>query len=195
MRRAICHLPCQICLEVGMEHGLLMAMGSFSKNVALVALGFWMGCAILFVAVVAPTIFNADVASGLSRDMAASISSAILRRVYTITYIVVGIAAFFLLMASFADRGARGPRRALILCLLILGVNAFSHLWVVDKMNKIRVQMANVEQGSVPALKETFNKWHKASEVIYGTAVAFGLLASALLLPGGVAGKTGKSRK
>lgn len=166
-------------------------MGSFSKNLALLALGFWLGAAVLFAAVVAPTVFNPEVASGLSRNMAAAITSAILRRVYLLTYVTVGIATFFLLVASFGDaKGARGPRRALILCFLVLGLNAVSDLWIVNHMNKIRVQMANAEDGNVANFKSEFDKWHKISTGVYGTAVVFGLVGALFLLPSVSAGKS-----
>ncbi len=167
-------------------------MGSFSKNAALLTLGFWLGCAIMFAAVVAPALFNPDVASGLSRPMAGAISGAILRRIYVITYACGGLAIFFLLIASFGElKGAKGPRRALIFCVLLIGLNALNDLWIHDRINKIRVSMANPDTGKAETLREEFDRWHQVSTWVYGCAVLFGALAAISLLPGAAAGKSG----
>lgn len=181
-------------------------MGSFSKNVALLALGFWLGCVILFGAVVAPTIFSPDftpgaepehtgVLSGLSHDVAGAIIGTILRRIYLITYGAIGVAVFFLLMASFGEaKGAKGPRRALVLCLFVLAFNALNDYWITHKMSKIRLQMVNNSKETKQMLKKDFDSWHKVSTRVYGTAVVFGLMATGLLLPSMAAGKS-KTKK
>jgi hypothetical protein len=167
-------------------------MGSFSKNIALLAIGLWLGAVALFAAVVAPTLFNTDVAF-LSRDMAGAISGAILRRIYLLTYLCIGLAAFFLTVCSFGEaKGARGPRRALLLCLLLLGLNAANDIWIHGHISRLRLQMANMEPGQAHGLKKQFDTWHKTSVWIYSSSLACGTLAALFLLPS-VAG--GKSRR
>jgi len=166
-------------------------MSGFSKNVALLALGFWLGCAVWFTVAVAPTLTNPAVASGLSHSMADAISGAILRRIYLATYIGVGIAAFFLLIASFGEgKGAWGPRRALILCLLALGLNAMNDVLIHDWINKVKVEMANPKGNEMETLHRKLNQWHKASTWIYYGTMACGGLAAILLLPSGGRGKS-----
>ncbi|MBI4024795.1 MAG: DUF4149 domain-containing protein [Verrucomicrobia bacterium] len=171
-------------------------MGNFSKNAALLALGLWLGCALLFAGVVAPTLFNPNVVSGLSASMAGAISGAILRRIYVITYAGAGVAAFFLLIACLGEaKGARGPRRALILCTLALAFNATNDLWIHDRINKARVEMGNTDGHRAEGLRATFNQWHKASRWVYGITVGCGALAAVLLLPPASPGKPKKSSK
>jgi len=167
-------------------------VGSFSKNVALLAIGFWLGCTILFAAVVAPTLFNKDVTLGMSVSMQGAIIGAILRRIYFLSYICIGVASSFLLVSSLREgKGASGPRRAFILCVFVLGLNAANDLWVLDRINKVKVQMAN--GGDQAHLHQEFENWHKASTAIYGCAVLFGSVAAALLLPS-VSGRSRKSK-
>jgi len=171
-------------------------MGNFSKNIALLILGFWLGCAVLFAAVVAPTLFNPDVASGLTRSMAGAISGAILRRVFIITYICLGISLLFLLMASFGGV-SKGARRAFVLCILALGLNAINDLWILDRLNKIKLQKTNATETKVEtSLQKDFDYWHKISTGVYGGEVFFGALAAIFLLPtGSGSGSGGKPRK
>ena len=171
-------------------------MGGFYKNIALVALGFWLGCAILFVAVVAPVLFNPDVTSGLSREMAGAIAGAIIGRIYLITYICIGTSAFFILLALWS-MGFYGNKRLLytfILCLTVLGLNIASDLWIRPQLYKIRLEITN-STGSSTALQEKFKKWHTFSEWTYGAAVGCGLLGTILLIPSGWGGKTRKTSR
>ncbi len=171
-------------------------MGSISKNVALLTLGFWLGCAVLFAAVVAPTLFNPDVASGLTRNMAGAISGAILRRVFFITYICGGVAIFFLFLASLGGAGnVKGARRALVLCILMLGLNAINDLWILDRLNKLKLQKTNATGTKVETLQKDFDYWHKISIGVYGSAVFFGAMAAIFLLPAGSGGKSRKPSK
>lgn len=170
-------------------------MGSFSRNLGLLALGAWLGIAVFFVADVAHTVFNPDVAAGLSKPMAASISGAILRRFYRDTYILVGIASFFLLLAWLRDaKGSSGPKRAFFLCLLVLVINAVSDFYIAARISKIYLDKTNA-RGDPVALEQQFRTWHRASEVVYGGAVIAGLLAAACLLPAGSAPKPKKPGK
>ncbi len=171
-------------------------MGAFSKNAALLALGLWLGCAIFFGAVAAPTIFNPDVAGGVDRGVLGAISGAMLRRVYFITYITIGIATFFLLIASIGEsKGAKGTRWALVLCLLVLGINAISDLWIANKLNKLKMGMTNSHSSEATALKMEFDSWHARATWIYQAAVLCGGLGAILLLPAGTAAKGKKSSK
>ena len=160
---------------------------------ALLALGFWLGCALFFAAVVAPTLFNPDVVSGLSRSMAGAISGAILRWFFYITYICIGVSIFFLLIASFGN-ASKGARRALVLCVLVLSLNAVNDLWLRDRLNKIKLQKTNASEAKAEVLQKDFDYWHNISVGVYGGAVFFGALSAIFLLPAG-AGSGGKSRK
>ena len=182
-------------------------MSSFSKNVALLLLGFWLGCSIFFVAVVAPTLFQKQeaheeephpgiVSGGLSTEMAGAISGSILRRIYLITYVAVGTATFFLLLASFGDaKWAKGPRRALVFCILVLGLNAANDLWIHDRINKIKLQMTNPDGSRKESFQQQFKQWHEASRWVYGAATLSGLLGAILLLPSVAGAKSKKSSK
>ena len=170
-------------------------MGSFSKNMALLLIGFWLGSAVLFAAVVAPTLFNPNVVSGLSPSMAGAISGAILRRIYLITYICIGTSTFFLIMASLGEKDARGPRRALLLCILILGLNALSDLWILDRMNKVKLAKANAPFSEIGSLQKEFDRWHQISLWVYGGTILLGGLSAILLLPSVSGGRSKKSSK
>lgn len=181
-------------------------MGSFSKNVALFAIGFWLGCCVLFAVVVAPTVFypdgkNNEVHAGtatrsISKDVAGGITGKILKSVYLIGYISLGTATFFLLAASFGDpKISKGPRRALVLCVLALALNGASDWYISNKMNKIRIQQVNTDSSEVVALKKAFDQWHKASEIVYGGAVLCGLGAALFLLPAAHTSKAGGKSK
>ncbi len=164
-------------------------MGSFSKNLALLAIGFWLGCAILFSIVVAPTLFNQDVTLGLSDSMRGAIVGAILRRIYFITYICIGVGASFLLICVFREgKHASKPRWALILCALLLGLNFLSDRWVLPKINKLKIQMTNSDQ---PQVHKEFQNWHKISTALFGSAIVCGAGAAAFLLPS----SSGRSKK
>ena len=171
-------------------------MGSFSKNIALLALGFWLGCCILSAVVVAPTVFypngksSDDVhAAGttnsmISKEVAGSIMGKIFKRVYLIGYITLGTSIFFLLAASFGDpKIAKGPQRALVLCVLALGLNLASDWWISDQIYKVRSQIANADVSEGPRLKKTLDQWHEASKYVSGAAVLFGIGAAICLLP------------
>jgi hypothetical protein len=175
-------------------------MGSFSKNMALLALGFWIGCAYLFAGVIAPMLFDQSIEGplgGLNRDVAGSIVTAILPRIYKLTYVCVGIAVLFLFMACFSEaKGAKGPRRALILCILLLGLNAANHLWILDKVHHIKLAMVNPDGTKSSTLKKEFDQWHTISTWTYGAAGICGIIAAACLLPAAVPAKSsgGKSK-
>ena len=162
-------------------------MAGLSKNLALLLLGFWLGCAVLFALIITPTLFNPEVASGLSKEMAGAIAGAILRRIYLITYVCIGLAAVFLFIAFLGEaRAGKGLRYALGLCILVLALNAVSHLWILDKIYKIKLEINNSLGPDSVALSEKFKWWHKTSTIVYGSAVVCGALgAIALLLPGG----------
>ena len=167
-------------------------MGSFSKNVALLVLGFWLGVVVLFAAVVAPTLFpkktvqseaeHMNVVSGLSKDVAGAIAGSILRKIYLITYGCSAVAGFFLFLAWFGEsKGAAGPKRALVLTLILLGLNITNDLWLRDKMAKIKLAMANSPE--TPTLKVEFNRWHQVSMYVYGGTMLCGAIAAFCLLP------------
>jgi hypothetical protein len=171
-------------------------MGSFSKNVALLLLGFWLGCAIFLAFVVARgALFNPDVAIGLTPEMISSIIRAILRRTFLITYISIGISVLFLTMACLGEaRGAKGPQRALMLCLIILSLNAVNDLWIMNQTNKVQLAMQNtLDTSKKDTLKLEFKKWHKISTSVFGTAVVLGTIAALCLLPSAAAPKGKRS--
>jgi len=155
---------------------------------ALLAIGFWIGCATFFL-LVTQILFNPDIVVGVSREIAGSISAAVLRRVFWITYLTGGTALFFLIVASFS--GGKWPRRALALCVLLLGLNALNDLWILDRLNKIKLQKTN--SGETPALKAQFELWHNISIGVYGAGMVMGGLAALCLLP--AAGAPGKPKK
>lgn len=171
-------------------------MGSFFKNAALLALGFWLGCTVFFSAVVAPTLFNPEVTSGLSRSMAGAISGAILRRIHFITYACIGLSAFFLLLACLGEaKGAAGPRRALVLCLLILGLNTVHDRWILARMNKIKLEMSNAPTETAAAThRAQFNRWHQYSTWTFGAAMIFGTFSVFSLLPSVTGSKPKRSK-
>ncbi len=184
------------CLELGGRCGFSDPVGSFSKNVALLAIGFWLGCAVLFGAVVAPTLFNPDVASGLSSSMAGAITGAILRRIHLITYVSIGLATFFLLMCSFGEaKGARGPRWAVLLCLLVLALNAANAEWIHRHLNRIKVDLANAPKTEKAGFHREFMMWHKRSVWVYAATTACGALAAILLVPSVARGQGRRSSR
>jgi hypothetical protein len=172
-------------------------MGSFSKNLALLLIGVWLGMALFFGAAVAPTVFNNDVAVGISREMRGAITGSLIRLIFKATYIFLGGAIFFLMVTSFGEsRGAKGPRRALLCCILALGLNALDHLWIAEKMTKLRLQIDNPNPGaSTAVLQAEWDGWHKKSEYVYKGAVIFGFLGGLLLLPSAAPAKASKGRK
>lgn len=196
-------------------------MPSFSKNVALFTLSFWLGGVVLFAVVIAPILFNTNIlgdsihsatgifsesrgsdlnygvlGGGLSHNMAGAISGAILRRIYLITYLCVGIATVFLLIASLGEaKGAKGPRRALILCFLILGLNALNDRWILDRINKVKLEMANSPDIQALSLRKQFGRWHQISMWVYSGATLCGFVGVLFLLPSVAGGKSKKSTK
>jgi hypothetical protein len=167
-------------------------MGSISKNIALLAIGFWLGCCVLFAAVVAPTLFNNDITQGLSREMAGAITGAILRRIYFISYICLGVSNFFLLAICFGEaKKVKGPRRALLFCIIALSLSAANQFLVTDQIQKAKVEMTNPGSNDVTVLKQKFDRWHQASTVVYSIAVGCGIIAAIFLL---APVATGKSR-
>lgn len=169
-------------------------MDGFSKKLALLLLGLWLGGAIFFAAVVAPALFDHNVAEGLSPAMRGAISGAILRQIYRLTYVVLGSALFFLLIAWMAEsKGGKGARRAFFLCALALGLNAASHLWVLDRINKVKVRRENPGAAQAADIEREFQRWHRISKGVYAAAAACGALAAIFLLP--AAAGAGKPRK
>jgi len=177
-------------------------MNSFSKNTALLALGLWLGCAIFFPAVVVPTLFNLDGAEdnpggvvGLSRPMAGAINGHLLRKLYVITYVEISVAIFFLGVASFGQGGGIWPRRALALCVLVLGLNALNDLWIHDRITKLQLGITNAPSGEAGALQKEFDLWHRASTGVYGGAVLVAGIAACCLIPADTGGRSaGKAR-
>lgn len=170
-------------------------MAPLSRNLTLLALAFWLGASVLFSAVVAPTLFDPDVASGLSRDMAGAINTAVLRRVYLITYICSGLAAFFLVVCSVIERGGSPtPKRAFALCLLLLACNAANDVWIHHHLSRLRVEMANSPLSHRPSLEGDFRRWHRASVWIFTAGLGAGSLAILLLLPPGGGGGSRRRR-
>ncbi|MCC7519689.1 MAG: DUF4149 domain-containing protein [Verrucomicrobiae bacterium] len=161
-------------------------MAPLSRNLALLCLAFWFGACLFFSAVVAPTLFDPDVASGLSRDMAGAINTAVLRRVYLITYICGGLSAFMLIVCWVLERGgSHAPKRAFFLCLLLLVGNAVNDVGIHRRLSRARVEMANCSPSRHAELKASFDRWHKGSVWIFTAGLAAGGLALLLLLPPG----------
>lgn len=156
------------------------------------AIAFWLGCSV-FAVVTAQNLFSQGLdgpIGGLNRELAGAIAGTMFRDVYRITYICIGVAALFLLITSFGEaKGSKGPKRALILCFLVLGLNAVSDLYILEKVHKIKLAMVNPDGARTATLKQEFDKWHTASTAVYGTAVIFGVLAAAFLLPTATGGK------
>ena len=152
---------------------------------------------VFFAAVVAPALFDRNVAEGLSPAMAGAISGAILRHIYRITYATLGSALVFLFVAWIADfKGGKGVRRAFFLCALALGLNAAGHLWVLDRINEIKVRRENPGRAQAVDIQREFDRWHQISKSVYAAAAACGALAALSLLPAGAAvGKPRKSAK
>lgn len=174
---------------------VLSGMAPLSRNLALFTLAFWLGVAVLFSAVVAPTLFDPDVASGLSRDMAGAINTALLRRVYLITYICGGLAAFLLAVCWVLERGGSpSPKRAFGLCLLLLLGNVANDVGIHHRLSRIRVEMTNPTAHSLADLKASFDRWHKTSVWVFTASLAFGSLAILLLLPPGNSGGARRRR-
>jgi hypothetical protein len=168
----------------------------FTKNAALFALSALLGCLFFFMLVVDPTLSNPNVTGdGLSFGMHGAISGAIMRRVYPITYGAGGVAAFFLLLASFGSApSVRGCRRALILTVLLLGCNAANDLYITKRIHKARLQLSNPDQAR-PS-REEYRRWQQASTVAFASTAACCLLGVIFLLPAGSAPKAkGKGGK
>ena len=159
-------------------------MAPLSRNLALVTLAFWLGASVLFSAVVAPSLFDPDVSSGLSRDMAGAINTAVLRRVYLVTYVCAALAAFLLVVCSVLERGGSpAPKRAFALCLLLLACNAANDVGIHRHLSRTRVDMANSGPRRQAELKADFDRWHRASVWVFTGGLAAGSLALLLLLP------------
>ena len=172
------------------------AMAPLSRNLALLALAFWLGVSVLFSAVVAPTLFDPDVTSGLSRDMAGAINTAVLRRVYLITYICGGLSAFLLVVCFVLERGGSpAPKRAFVLCLLLLVCNAANDIWIHRHLSRIRLEMANSQAAHQGSLKARFDRWHKASVWVFSAGLGAGSLAILLLLAPGKGGGGGRRKR
>jgi len=174
-------------------------MGSFSKNMALLALGFWLGCTIFFAAIVTPMLFNQGMEGplgGINRDVAGAIVGALLPQIFTLTYACIGVALLFLIMASISDaKGSKGPRRALIFCILVMSLNAVNHLWILEKVHMIKLKMVNPDGTKATNLKKEFDQWHTASTGVYSGAVVCGLIGALCLLPAATPAKSaGKSK-
>lgn len=170
-------------------------MAGFSRNVALFALSCLLGGLLLFLFVVDPTLANPNVTSGLSGSMRGAISGAIVHRFYPITYLFGGTAAFFLLLACFAGGpAARGPRRALVFGILLLGLNAADDLYISRRINQIKVRIANPQQ--VDSAREDLKQWQQIGTIAFAATTACCLLGALFLLPAGsAAGAKGKGGK
>jgi hypothetical protein len=159
-------------------------MSSPSKNFALIGLSFWLGCMIFFWAVVAPTLFNPDVASGMGREVAGAVVGALLRRIYLLTYITMGLATLALIIAGLQEgKGVRSIRMALISSIAILALNGINDRGIHPKIHRIKLEIANAEDSKAKILQERFDQWHKASTWIYGASMICGLIAAGSLIP------------
>lgn len=98
-------------------------------------------------------------------------------------------------MASLGEKGARGPRRALLLCILVLGLNALSDLWILDRINKVKLAKANAPASEIGSLQKEFDRWHQVSIWVYGGTVLLGGLSAIFLLPSVSGGRSKKNSK
>ncbi|MDD2709436.1 MAG: DUF4149 domain-containing protein [Verrucomicrobiae bacterium] len=160
---------------------------------ALLSLGVLLGCLSFSVFVVDPVLANPDVASGLSEQMRQAICGATQRRDFLIAYVAGGVAAFFLLLASFNAKMGRGPRRALVLVILMLGLNAGNDLYVKDRLSHLQVRITNSDHAG--GFRDQLKRWRLISTVTFAATLSCCLLAALFLLPSGAPPKGGRGGK
>lgn len=150
------------------------------ESVTQLALGLWAGAMGGFAAT-APLLFRTF---GAERQRAGDLVGAMIWRINTIGMILGAVALVALLPRLKA--GLNRWRAALVAAAL--GLSLFGALYIFPQMEKARPPIPIEQLGVNDPARVNYNRWHKASERIFGVAILLG--AGGLLL--GPLGREGR---
>jgi uncharacterized protein DUF4149 len=165
-----------------------MAIVNFTR---LVLLSLWLGAAVFFGVVVAPTAFT--VLRSFAVPNASEIAGTIVTRALSVVSISGFLIGLFLLVTAFARRNAQGRVGFLVelVCLVIIVVATGIGHWVIAaRMLALRAAMAlPIDQIAVDDPRRiAFNSLHDYSVKLFGVAMIAALLA-VVLIARGLSGK------
>ena len=158
-----------------------MAILNFTR---LVLLSLWLGAAVFFGAVVAPTAFT--VLRTFAVPNASEIAGTIVTRALSVVSISGFLIGLFLLVTAFAWRDARGRVGFLVelVCLVIIVLaTGIGHWIIAARMLALRAAMAlPIDQIAVDDPRRiAFNSLHGHSVKVFGVAMIAALLAVVLI--------------
>jgi hypothetical protein len=150
----------------------------------LVLLTLWLGAAIFFGAVVAPTAFT--VLRSFALPNASEIAGTIVTRALSVVSISGFLIGLFLLVTAFARRNAPGGVGFLVelVCLVIIVLaTGIGHWLIAARMLALRAAMAlPIDQIPVDDPRRiAFNSLHGYSVKVFGVATIAALLAVVLI--------------
>ena len=158
-----------------------MAILNFTR---IVLLSLWLGAAVFFGAVVAPTAFT--VLRSFAVPNASEIAGTIVTRALSVVSISGFLIGLFLLVTAFARRNAPGSVGFLVelVCLVIIVVaTGIGHWLITARMLALRAAMAlPIDQIPVDDPRRiAFDSLHGYSVKVFGVAVIAALLAVVLI--------------
>ena len=158
-----------------------MAILNFTR---LVLLSLWLGAAVFFGAVVAPTAFT--VLRSFAMPNASEIAGTIVTRALSVVSISGFLIGLFLLVTAFARRNAPGGVSFLVelVCLVIIVVaTGIGHWLITARMLALRAAMAlPIDQIPVDDPRRiAFDSLHGYSVKVFGVAMIAALLAVVLI--------------
>jgi Domain of unknown function (DUF4149) len=158
-----------------------MAILNFTR---IVLLSLWLGAAVFFGAVVAPTAFT--VLRSFAVPNASEIAGTIVTRALSVVSISGFLIGLFLLVTAFARRNAPGSVGFLVelVCLVIIVVATGIGHWVITaRMLALRAAMAlPIDQIPVDDPRRiAFDSLHGYSVKVFGVGVIAALLAVVLI--------------
>lgn len=154
-------------------------MSSFVRQLRLLLLGMWLGCAIFFGAAVAPALFGVLRNAGLANanELAGSIVTRLLQFINRSGFEI----ALFLLVTSFFMHRHRGrfAQIAGVISTAILAIMTGVSQWIISaRMSALRASMGLIDQ--VPpndSRRIEFDSLHRYSVMAMGIAIIAGLVA------------------
>ncbi|MBV9463737.1 MAG: DUF4149 domain-containing protein [Verrucomicrobiae bacterium] len=149
-----------------------------SKAVTLFLLSLWIGGAMTFATVVAPTLFNADVLP--DRTLAGSVVGAVLKRLFVVSTDVLALTSIVSLLGWLADRRRPTPMGILLALSAILTGASIGEEALRRDMVRINIEQRNQpDDASAAVWHAKFMTRHRLSTSIYSGALILALVGVA----------------